>query len=238
MIVVGVLVALGVDSWVSWRNDRRLEVEYLERLLDDVRYDLEEIAFVRAVAHSSSAYVDSLLTSGVAETMEDDRLIGAVVIASNSRTVDLSRSTFEELVNSGRIGLIRSRTVRSELSDYQRTFLELFGFWDRTHTGFQNWVRARVPNPLVMRLRAACRLPSAPHVSDPVEACPFDLGGWSAGGLRADLGSPEATRLLTYQGWRAQGTQDITETFRAAAEHLRGTLENELGLVTEAETAR
>lgn len=40
VIVVGVLVALGVDSRASWRNDRQLETEYLERLLEDVRYDL------------------------------------------------------------------------------------------------------------------------------------------------------------------------------------------------------
>ncbi len=42
VIVVGVLVALGVDSWASERSDRVLERDYLERLLDDVRYDLRE----------------------------------------------------------------------------------------------------------------------------------------------------------------------------------------------------
>jgi hypothetical protein len=36
VIVVGVLVALGVDSWAGDRADRVLEREYLHRLLDDV----------------------------------------------------------------------------------------------------------------------------------------------------------------------------------------------------------
>jgi hypothetical protein len=46
VIVVGVLVALGVDQWVQDRQDRALEAEYLERLLADVRYDLDELAFI------------------------------------------------------------------------------------------------------------------------------------------------------------------------------------------------
>jgi hypothetical protein len=39
VIVVGVLVALGVDSWASERADRTAEVEYLEQLATELRLD-------------------------------------------------------------------------------------------------------------------------------------------------------------------------------------------------------
>jgi hypothetical protein len=50
VIVVGVLVALGVESWAQDRRDRAQETEYLARLLDDVRFDLEELALVDSVS--------------------------------------------------------------------------------------------------------------------------------------------------------------------------------------------
>ena len=47
VIRVGVLVALGVDHWAQNQEARALEAEYLERLLGDVRYDVEELVFIR-----------------------------------------------------------------------------------------------------------------------------------------------------------------------------------------------
>ena len=103
VIVLGVLVALGVDSWASSSSDRRLEREYLGRLLEDVTYDLGELEFIRAVSASGLAYVDTLL-SGRGLEFHGDRLVGSALIASNARVPDLSRNTFQELVASGRTG--------------------------------------------------------------------------------------------------------------------------------------
>lgn len=49
VIVIGVLVALGVDNWANERADRVLEQDYLQRLLDDVRYDMGEFAFLDSI---------------------------------------------------------------------------------------------------------------------------------------------------------------------------------------------
>jgi hypothetical protein len=230
VIVVGVLVALtlSVDSWVSWRQDRALEVEYLERLLEDVEYDLSEIGSVEAVATAGRAYADSLLTAGAVDKWDAAHLVGALVLASNSRQPDLSRSTFQELVSSGRIGLMRSRSLRTGLANYDRLFLELVGFWDRAPPDFQVWVRSRIPNKVIGDFRAACSLPEAPFVSDPTNVCLFEIQGWSADDVRADLSTEEALHLITLQTWRIGGTLDIAVIFRAAAEDLRATIEQEL----------
>jgi len=228
VIVVGVLVALGVDSWVSWAHDREFEREYLERLLQDVDYDLAEITFVEAVVEAAQIYADSLLMPGVRDGWDDAHLAGAVAVASNSRQVDLSRTTFQELVNSGRIGLLRSRELRTELASYDRQFLELVGFWDRAKPEFQIWVRSRIPNRVTRAFSEACRKPNAPFISDPTEVCLFQVHGWSAADLRSDLNTDEARQLLHFQTWRIEGTVTIAKVFRTAAEQLRSVILDEL----------
>lgn len=225
--MVGVLVALGVDSYVSWTHHRELEREYLDRLLQDVDYDLAELAFVETVAAAALAYADSLLMPGVPDRWTEPHLVAAVTLASNSREPDLSRSTFQELVNSGRIGLIRSPELRTELASYDRLFLEMVGFWDRATPDFQIWVRSRIPNRVTRGFREACGQQRAPGMSDPTGVCPFEFGGWSAAGLRSELGSDEAQRLLHFQTWRVNGTLDIVDVLRAAAEQLRSIVVSE-----------
>lgn len=229
--MVGVLTALGVDSLVSWRQDRALEREYLGRLLQDVDYDLAELASVEVVAEAAMAYADSLLIPGVPGQWEESHLIGAVALASNSRQADLSRSTFQELINSGRIGLIRSPELRAKLADYDRLFLEFVGFWERATPDFQVWVRSRIPGRVTREFRDSCGTSSLGAISDPTRVCPFDVRGWSAAGLRAELSTDEAERLLNFQGWRIEGTLWIVAVFRDAAEQLRADVVDELRAV-------
>ena len=41
IIVVGVLVALAINEWWSEKEDRRMEAEYIERIKEDLRADIE-----------------------------------------------------------------------------------------------------------------------------------------------------------------------------------------------------
>lgn len=155
VIVVGVLVALAVDSWASSRNDRVLEQEYLSRLLDDVRYDLAEIDFVTAITAAGEAYADSLLSDSAAFG-EPDRLVAAVLLASNARTPDLSRNTLRELVSSGRIALIRSAEVRRALAAYDRAVTEQEGYWTSVSRGLSDWADSRIPFRLLAAFDRTC----------------------------------------------------------------------------------
>ena len=40
VVVLGILIALGVDDFRTDRADRRLEIEYVRRLQDDLKHDL------------------------------------------------------------------------------------------------------------------------------------------------------------------------------------------------------
>ncbi len=197
----------------------------MERLLDDVIYDLGELDFIEAVSVAGLAYADTLLSE--MSGLEQNRLVGAALIASNARTPDLSRHTFQELVNSGRIGLLRSRAVRLALARYDRAVAEQEGFWSISSYEFSFWVESRVPYGLRGHFSSACADSSDPIWQKTLTACPFDLGEWSAEGLRRDLGSDEARRLITLYTHRHGGARDIVRSLRSEAEALRQTLEQE-----------
>jgi hypothetical protein len=231
VIVVGVLVALGVDSHVSWRNDRRLEQEYLERLYEDVQYDLAELDFIEEVSEAALAYLDTLSNAETLLDVDDTRLLAAIRVASISREPDLSRSTFRELVSSGRIGLIRSRAVRTELAGYDRIIEEMAGFWSKVDIRFRDWVTSRISFSEMVALNEACGSLTKDELSTVTWACPFSASGRSAATLRTEIGTPEVQRLLSYQTNRVGSTAQIARLLRMRALSLQDLLAGELRTV-------
>jgi hypothetical protein len=185
VIVVGVLVALGVDSWATSQRERALEAEYLSRLLDDVRYDLRELSLVDSVSRIGGYASRMLHTPAVVDTLEPSRLVSAVLVAGNVRVPDPSRSTFEELINSGQIVLIQSQDVRRALASYDRLINEISGAWNVFDPGLRRWYATRIPVEVDRRrLTASC---GGRGIDSFSIVCEFDLGGWSAERLRADI---------------------------------------------------
>ncbi|KPK65098.1 MAG: hypothetical protein AMS21_05645 [Gemmatimonas sp. SG8_38_2] len=231
VIVVGVLVALGVDNWAGAASDRRLEREYLERLLEDVQSDLLQYDFVADVSAAGTAHVDSLLSPGLINELEPDRLVGAVFIAYRVRGPAPARPTFQELVSSGRIGLIRSRAVRTALVEYEEAIAQTEGYWEDVTSPLADWVRSRVPPSVEQAWNDACG--EVRSVGDLTKqamiACPFDLRDWDAGQLRRDLQTAEARSHLTLHWWRHYYGRGVVAAVREAAVSLRDALKTELG---------
>ena len=46
VVVLGILIALGLDDYRTGINERRLAIEYVERIQDDVDRDLRYLAAV------------------------------------------------------------------------------------------------------------------------------------------------------------------------------------------------
>jgi hypothetical protein len=78
------------------------------------------IQFVLAVSRSGLEAIDSLLDPTFSERATDDALLNAALLAASARQVDLSRGTWEELVASGRIALLKEPAVRLALAHYAR----------------------------------------------------------------------------------------------------------------------
>lgn len=125
VIIAGVLIALGVDSWAGRRHDRTLEKEYLRALSEDLRSDSATFArtFLPALAQKDSALrlIAPVVRGG---PLEGDTLAFLRAVALGGRlgtsaTIQLVRpTTMDELTATGRLSLIESARLRAALVDF------------------------------------------------------------------------------------------------------------------------
>jgi hypothetical protein len=151
IIVVGVLIALGVDSWNDNRVDRILETQYLERLNEDLRWNVERTReLVEAHSRKLSVLEDLAETTSQSRLIESDPIS---VIAALGSGVDLGWvspsfrvGTFEELRSTGNLGLIRNVELRAALGDYDIELTEILSRINARRTSFPQFVYTLLPS--------------------------------------------------------------------------------------------
>jgi hypothetical protein len=120
LIVAGILIALAIDGWVNDARDRDAEVVYLQLLARDVdairqraeaQIDYEE----DMVRTGSSAYGLLSAPEPAANIVELRELLG---ILSGRHTLMINSATFDQMVSSGHLQLIRNTQLRDRLVRY------------------------------------------------------------------------------------------------------------------------
>jgi hypothetical protein len=228
VIVVGVLVALGVDSWATSQRERALEAEYLARLLDDVRFDLDELAMVDSVSRIGIDASRRLTDPSILETMSPGQVVSAAWAVANTRVADLSRSTFDELINSGQIEVIHSNAVRRELASYNRAINEISGAWNGIAPDLLRWYSARVPQTIGARmgLDSECMRNSERALNAFSVICDLDLSGWSSQAFEAAVRSEAGQQMFRMAGHNYAAHAFFVETLAEEARALERVLED------------
>ncbi len=152
IIVLGVLIAFGVNDYWTDRQDRALELQYLKRLRADLNSDIEWLKRYNAGAmRRKFAALDAMapVVRGL-EPVPDDLetfLINVTLggIGGASPTYFVTATTFEDIKATGNLPLIRDKDMRGRLSSYYIRF-------ERTHprimvrrTGYFMFVHAILP---------------------------------------------------------------------------------------------
>jgi type II secretory pathway pseudopilin PulG len=157
VIVLGILAALAVDSWSEERNNRILEQEYLARIKEDLEWDLAEIeeAIQASILQGRSATTllyelndpladhvprfssDRLaaIDFAVPAHEEFDRQLKRLVWwAARTRSFIPRRSTFDELLATGRIIVVDESELRASIIDH-------YSLTEDNVTGLSEWVQ-------------------------------------------------------------------------------------------------
>jgi hypothetical protein len=120
IVVLGVLIALGVDQWNTDRIERIEELAIIDRLIADLELDLEALQFE---LRSLDAKEESL--ERVARAVEDEvadpmSFLRDVIEGANFgwNQMQAQRTTFNELLSSGKFGVIRDAGLRQDVSSY------------------------------------------------------------------------------------------------------------------------
>ena len=154
IIVVGVAIALAFNSW----NQRRAEAEelsdYLARLVTDLEADSATYQLVIGVLDRKDAALDEVaeVALGLTEGNADSSLFQSLTITGGMgfHTPGTQRVTFDDLLATGNLRLIRNPELRTRLIAYYDATDEMWLRIDRRRTGYpqamyrlnpQRWAR-------------------------------------------------------------------------------------------------
>lgn len=121
VVILGILIAFEIDRWTEQRRERNLEYGYLQRLSDDLQFEIdkmndgiataerriEAVRFLESVARNHSAAVD-----------EPEALLIALEKVSWYSFPKINGFVYYELQNTGGLSVIRSEALRHLLADY------------------------------------------------------------------------------------------------------------------------
>lgn len=123
IVVVGIFVAIQVDSWWKHRDDLQQEQLYIARLLDDVERDELAIIYAVSLATYRLSLADLLIGTAVDPEIVLRRpaeFMTAVQQSAFTYTPSLNSDTFEELRATGGLSLLRNAELNSALFEYYR----------------------------------------------------------------------------------------------------------------------
>jgi hypothetical protein len=121
VVVVSILLAFGIDAWWERVSDRRLEIEVLQGLQEEFLQHRDFAARRLEVNQSTSDGIDLLMDikgTSVADAEQAAEVVGAVRAISFVGVARLRGGVLDALISSGRLELIRDRTLREELSSW------------------------------------------------------------------------------------------------------------------------
>jgi hypothetical protein len=160
IIVVGVLVALGFESWRERARERDLEAEYAGRLIEDL--DRLQGSLTRVIDAAGALDVAAAVALPFLETGETAREHAVVLTALYQATrlviPDMTPIVYEELLATGRLGLIEDAQIRSQLGEYFTDLARLGDFLALRPLGYTESARKVLPLSLQLGVRSRCDL--------------------------------------------------------------------------------
>ena len=139
LVVIGILIALQINNWNEERLDRIDEVEAVKGLISDVQLDLHNFEYrLEHVELKKKSLLRLEETLSNKNVDADDKILGDVVIGANFgwNQGQANRATYDGLMSSGRLGVIRASRIRSKIAKYYLAFAESATRIDERETEF------------------------------------------------------------------------------------------------------
>jgi Family of unknown function (DUF6090) len=118
LLVLGILIALAVNSWIEDRRDARLEHQYLELLARDLDRDLgaldEALQFEQSQVEAAAFAYRALRESSVVPSQREAVALALGQLTSR-RTLRLGRATYTDLLSTGNLRLMRNAALRDRI---------------------------------------------------------------------------------------------------------------------------
>lgn len=151
VVVVGILIALGLDRTNEWRKDRAAEGAYLSALADDLAADTAALTRVIGTSrgHRDAARrVTSHLNNGRDGAADPGALAWDINYAGWVNYFTPSDFAYRELLSTGRLGLIRDAGLRRDILAYYgqiESYEQFYPVWSRAPQRYRPEVSRLLP---------------------------------------------------------------------------------------------
>jgi len=201
LIVVGVLVALAVESALEDRADDELRDQYLTRLALDLEADkralegrIEFFTDVRRFSQDVLTWLDS-------EVPVDQRILLASFYAAEVWPLTPNTSTYLDLHSTGNLRLLDDIDLRTKMAVYYNKAVSTESGMNPSDN-YRGWIRGVIPTTVQDLIREHC------PTTDEMDLMPTGFPPCSLPGVDYDQidqiftplrANPELRRILTYR---------------------------------------
>lgn len=234
VIVAGVLIALGLNSWWQDRQDAESEQVYLRlvlRDLDQMAANLQELLDFERGRVDAGIAVYRMLSEGNPSTEERARFSNEMTSLLSRRTISATDATFQDLLSTGGLRLLSDREVRHRLIAFYEEAEREFLIHSRNNAVFvddlfvgemlgRGLVYNRIDSGLVVRARSDDLLQdrlAGGYIEhpDPIWDLPPDSPAWNT--VRSIL--IQRIRVAAYARQFAEDQLAETRALRSVIEH-------------------
>lgn len=124
LVVIGILIALQINSWNQAHQDRIIERNYLVNLIEDLKADTTWLNFYminrfdRKVAALNKVKSFYQGTDEISDTLAFLAEAGYGAVFGNPGGFAINRNVYDELVSTGNLRKIRQETLRNQINTY------------------------------------------------------------------------------------------------------------------------
>lgn len=149
IVAVGVGVALAVDNWNERRKEHITEHEYLQGITADLQASAQSLESTRNAAIENRAALEQLIAIANGSSPPPDReLAVSLVRATYLDLPRLTTITFEELVSTGSLRILRNSQFKRALAESLEVFRHQSQWYDnyrRIEYNTENALRGLAP---------------------------------------------------------------------------------------------
>jgi type II secretory pathway pseudopilin PulG len=134
LVMVGILLALQVNNWNEVRKLAKERITILQNLREDLTNDIEnyQYSFLRLEDRQKVAENVILLFDTIPKTIDSAKTARDLLVLGFIEDHNPNFSTYNEVLSSGKLGLINSKKIKLALANYKSTV-------DNFHIIGSNW---------------------------------------------------------------------------------------------------
>jgi hypothetical protein len=140
VVFLGITAGFLLNNWREQRHEQVLEHKYLERFLQDVRKNIEDLEKSVQIDSIWIEQSNPIINQLKNNTLTQDSAESAMKIILNIAGVDLNTATYEDMINSGNLNLVQDFQLRTQLSSYYISLKKVKVIDDYSFQYFNNFV--------------------------------------------------------------------------------------------------